>query len=98
MSFEGMENYGLVTCQVLELLFDESSSAPNKQREVWNITHKVPFPYLFSSLLIQVFQNNMSLPYLMDELIIVLTKKSLSLTPSDFRRYPLLIDPNMYYV
>ena len=34
LSEMAMENYGLVTFQVLDLVFEESSSVPTKQQEV----------------------------------------------------------------
>ncbi|XP_047056599.1 aminopeptidase M1-C-like [Lolium rigidum] len=38
----GMENYGLITFQVLDLLFDESSSTPAKQHEIANtVAHEL---------------------------------------------------------
>jgi hypothetical protein len=53
----GMENYGLITFQVLDLLFDESSSTPAKQHEVYTITHEVILLYLFIIVYCSWIQN-----------------------------------------
>uniref|UniRef100_A0A453MSC0 Peptidase M1 membrane alanine aminopeptidase domain-containing protein n=1 Tax=Aegilops tauschii subsp. strangulata TaxID=200361 RepID=A0A453MSC0_AEGTS len=40
-SWKGMENYGLVTFEIQDLLFNQISSTSTKQHQVWTISHKV---------------------------------------------------------
>jgi hypothetical protein len=60
----GMENYGLITFQVLDLLFDKSSSTPAKQHEVYTMTHEVILLYLLLLFIVHEFKTYVLLPYL----------------------------------